>query len=185
MAVMMVVAVFTAVAFLGASSERNITQPIAVEPPLAGMQVESVNGAEEIVGYKILSPQSLPESFALQEIRVVKEVGLVYLIFGAQSIAAKSPTFSGLISGGYWIFIQSPQELSIGEQQAAIDGTVSEMDGMAAPVTVGGSPGFIVCPGNVNNHLVWWRTGIHYELVTPLDATHLDMVGFAESVPLS
>ncbi len=175
--------VFTIAAVQPASFDDGGSTPYAKEPPLAGSPVLGTSDADALIGYSIQTPQSLAPGISLQGIRVVKEVNLVYLIYGSRDLPPEPLYFSDLLSSGYWIFIQSPESISPEQQGALVSQMVSDSRGSTVAIEVSGNAGFISM-GDINNHLVWWANGTHCELVTPLGTGSSAMIAFANSVSL-
>lgn len=173
--------VLTIAAVPPASYDDSGSTPYAKEPPLAGTPVLGTSDAKALVGYGIQTPQSLASGISLQGIRVVKEVNLVYLIYGSTDLPPEPIYFSELLLSGYWIFIQSPQSATPEQVGTLINQSVSDSRGSAVATEVSGHAGFINM-GDINNHLVWWANGIRCELVTPLGVGSSSMISFANSV---
>jgi hypothetical protein len=148
---------------------------------IPAVEVTSIAEAEKAVGFEISLPSRVPADLSFQSIRVAANTRSVYLVMGPSSLVSNAPISLQSIMDGNWVLIQSPRDLSI-EPSDFVDSVVANMDGRVVATTVNGCPGFIVCPGDVNNHLVWWNSTLKYELVTPVDATSAQLMDFAESI---
>jgi hypothetical protein len=166
-AVMIVTVALAALVIL--SPQKRSSDSFLPQVPVMGTQVPTVEAAGSIVGYKILVPTSVPSGLTLQSIRVVSQIHLVYLIYGASVIPSRTLVFSDLISNGFWILIESPQDPSVTPSQV-VASVVADSNGQARATLINNNPGYIVDSGTLSNHIVWWVNGVRCELVTPTAA---------------
>lgn len=149
---------------------------------IVGAEVDTVTSAESLVGYSLASPQDAPGDLELKSIRVQAETKTVYMVFARPSLTLPSElSWSWLLDNDCWVLVQSPQDSTVSPEKL-IDDIVVQSGGRASRITVGGSPGLMYCPGDLDSAVHWWSGGIHYALITPRETDYSDLVTFAEAI---
>ena len=175
-------------AFLVPQSGKRQTEVPSGDPDfflpktgIRGDEVPTIADASNLVGYEVKAPRSELSGLSLQSVRVSTDDRLVILVFGTNPISPDSLLSLRLVADGYWILEIAPEVVSVAPAEI-VKSVVSEMGGRAQSVEIGGQPGFIVCPGDVCNHLVWWSDGLKYDLITPIQASSSQMIAAATSI---
>ena len=132
----------------------------------------SLAQTQQVAGFPIKTPTSLPRTLAYSSIRVASypSGSLVYVLYSPEAIPANA-TADGLLSAGGFFVIENSEPTT--DPGSVIDAYIKANGG--SRVTIDGNPGMFT-----GSQVHWWSQGVHYAIVSPYSES--DMMSTADSM---